>query len=88
MAKARDINIPIAVLRERLSYDPGTGVLAWIGGKRAGKAAGSARPGGYHALEILFEGKRQCVLTHRAAFALFHGRWPTAEVDHINGKPR
>ncbi len=24
---------------------------------------------------------------HRVAFALYHGRWPSGEIDHINGDP-
>ena len=28
------------------------------------------------------------MLAHRVAFAVYHGRWPQAEIDHINGDRR
>jgi HNH endonuclease len=88
MARARDIDIPVAVLRERLSYDPKTGVLTWTGKSHfTGIEAGTLRPNGYRALDIIIEGKRRAILCHRAAFAIFHGRWPLAELDHVNGDP-
>jgi len=31
--------------------------------------------------------KRKRVQLHRAVFAVVHGRWPTAQIDHIDGDP-
>ena len=29
----------------------------------------------------------KCIYAHRAVYALTHGKWPTHEIDHINGNP-
>lgn len=87
---ARDTDIPIELLRERLSYNPKTGVLTWRSGGRwnrcRGKRAGSRNANGYVVVEFKLDGVRRFVYAHRAAFALVHGRWPADEVDHAKGK--
>lgn len=85
MAQARDINIPIAVLRERLSYDPETGVLTARNGPRAGKPVRAKGSHGYLVTGLMIGGQCRLLLAHRIAFALVHGRWPEAQIDHING---
>lgn len=52
----------------------------------------NGRFGGKEALTTLdfygyFGGRfhRQAIKAHRAAFAIYHGRWPDGDVDHING---
>lgn len=39
---------------------------------------------GYRRIRLTFNGKRYGLIAHRVVFALFHGRWPTHEVDHID----
>ena len=46
-----------------------------------GVEAGGYRKDGYHRVTV------DCVkyLSHRVIFAITHGRWPVADVDHMNG---
>jgi hypothetical protein len=74
--------VPIEYLRERFSYDPDTGVLAWRNGQRAGQEAGRK---GNHQAFLRFNGRRHSILVHRIAFALMTGRWPPHDIDHRNG---
>ena len=46
-----------------------------------GMAAGNLTSHGY--VELQFRGKK--IKSHRLVFAMTHGRWPSGEVDHING---
>lgn len=75
-------------LRERLKYDPDTGVFLWTGRgcKRLnhcliGRPAGSLTPNGYIGIE-LGHGR---FAAHRLAWKYVHGADPTGEIDHING---
>lgn len=99
---AKDSDIPVAYVRECLSYDPETGVLrrlqrprehfttdrAWNtwNARYAGKAAGTAYGGGYLAVGLKFGHKRN-VQAHRVAHALMTGGWPECEIDHHDGNP-
>ncbi len=76
----------IESLRKHLSYDPATGVLTWLiaaarrvkPGDEAGcfdRATGRVR--------VRVAGKMY--LRSRVGWALTYGKWPTGEVDHING---
>ena len=72
-------------LKERLVYDPETGVfLWWTGprprGSRAGYIVGKKNKP-YRAIEI--DGKRY--LEHRLAFLYMTGEWPENLVDHRDG---
>lgn len=42
--------------------------------------------GGYLRGEILIAGRRCSLLAHRVAWAIYSGRWPECDVDHINGE--
>ncbi len=95
--RARDIDIPIPVLREALAYDPVTGILRWrpkLGErpgvkswntKYAGTPAGWPTTLGYFFFRFTFNGKSYGVACHRAAWALMTGAWPLAEIDHRDG---
>ena len=73
----------IETMRSLLLYEPETGVLRWRvtrGGRRAGTVAGSVTRFGYVQLGI---GKR-FAFAHKVAWAIHHGEWPEAQIDHIN----
>lgn len=53
---------------------------AW-NAKFAGKLTGTARSKGYRHITLL--GFR--MKAHRVAWCLYHGAWPTGQIDHING---
>ena len=48
---------------------------------KAGHEAGHADSDGYLHVDINYKK----FMTHRIVFAMTHGRWPTKEIDHING---
>ena len=74
----------VADYKERLDYDPSTGVFMWSASEKnartAGKLAGSVATNGYVMIQIF--GKRR--LAHRVAWFITYGRWPTFSIDHIN----
>lgn len=88
---------PVAVLRERVAYDPATGALTWrhcgpehfknhLGwriwhGKFAGKPVMKRRRG-YIVVTISHAGREIHCQGHRVAWALMTGAWPEHEVDH------
>ena len=72
-------------LHSILHYDPNSGVFTWkvnSGRSKLGKLAG-ANVKGY--IVIGYKG-RKC-LAHRLAFLYMTGKYPTSEVDHIDGDP-
>lgn len=70
---------------EVFKYYPDTGVLIWIVDRRskktAGKIAGYTTRDGYR--RLLFNGKK--ILVHRLAWFMHFGKWPSKQIDHING---
>jgi hypothetical protein len=88
------------VLRQLLTYEPETGRLVWRrrdpqwfasegswkswNSRYAGKPALAARIPGGHRMGVVL-GVR--VASHRVAWAIHTGQWPTAEIDHVNGVP-
>lgn len=86
------------LLQEFLRYEPDTGKLFWRErarwwfkterdwrswtGRFAGEEAFAVENGDGYPRGSIF-GKK--ILAHRAAFAIYHGRWPDDQLDHING---
>lgn len=78
-------------LRAMLDYNPETGLATWrkrddasarFNGRFAGKPAlRNVGNNGYRRGTVL-----GCdLLLHRVAWAIFHGAWPTGQIDHVNG---
>jgi hypothetical protein len=51
----------------------------------AGKEAGNRRTDGYIMVRVIIDGVKYDVLKHRLIWALLHGRWPEAGLDHRDG---
>lgn len=73
-----------AQLKERLHYDPETGIFTWLIPKRnsvkTGSIAGTKDRYGY--IQIQLQHKRYGA--HRLAWLYVHGRFPDSQIDHIN----
>jgi len=77
-------NLTSARLRELLHYDSATGIFTrriGVKGYAAGTQVGGPDSHGYIRIGLL----RQRFLAHRLAWLYVHGRWPVADIDHING---
>ncbi len=75
-------------LLEALDYNPETGIFIWKIGKRGpgarpGNTAGSSNPLGY--LRIMID--RKAYAASRLAWFYVTGKWPCAEMDHIDRNP-
>lgn len=77
-------------LRDMLDYDPATGIMVWRNcskyhARKNGKEAGVITPSraGKYYCKLSIAGKRYA--RSRLAFLWMTGRWPTEQVDHING---
>ena len=77
-------------LRELLKYDPNTGNLTWKvrpserkewNTRFAGRPAFTTNNNGHRRGRIFNER----YLAHRVAYAIYHGEWPSHEVDHWDG---
>lgn len=84
------------IIRDILNYDPDTGIFVWksrpasmfpderaakIWNTRfAGKQAGRLKQSGYSEISI----HSVKYYSHRLAFLLMEGEWPSGDVDHVN----
>lgn len=66
-------------LRKAFTYDPDTG--KFINHRTGREAASQKNRDGYAIMWALGTNRP----AHRVAWAIFHGRWPEHEIDHING---
>jgi hypothetical protein len=72
-------------LRGAFSYDPESGILSYASPRqkvRVGDRAGRQQPQGHRV--VGFAGRT--FVEHRVIFAIQTGRWPIAEIDHINNR--
>lgn len=69
------------IARTHLRYDPNTGAITRLTGRRAGQSACSRHCAGYQSVRL---GKKN-YLAHRVAWLIVYGRWPAHQIDHING---
>jgi|AGFS01.1.fsa_nt_gi hypothetical protein len=74
----------LAFLRERLHYDPITGIFVSTNLKSRffGKQVGSIGSGGYVRLTFTIGNKTVYWLAHRVAWAFYYGKWPDKFIDH------
>ena len=75
-------DVVLNYLREWYTYDAEMGAIRHKGRDRAVK--GIVLNCGYRRINIRVGKNHTHVLMHRAAWALFYGRWPS-EIDHLNG---
>jgi len=72
------------ILSKLLKYDPLTGDIYWVAsgrGRIKKKPAGTKEKSGY--IGIVVNGKR--IRAHIIAWALHNNRWPSDQIDHVNG---
>lgn len=80
MTHAENLESLHRYLKERLIYDPHTGVFTWRDGRHAGKRAGGINDRGYRRIKL--RGKRYKAA--RLAYFYMTGAWPPALMDHRN----
>lgn len=68
-------------LKELVHYDPESGAFSRLKNIRKDGKVGSIRPDGY--LTLCVDGT--IYTAHRIAFLYMNGKWPTHDVDHIDG---
>jgi HNH endonuclease/AP2 domain len=74
-------------LREQLHYEPATGIFTRLvkttNSVQVGDIAGGDNGNGRCKIRVF----AKLYFAHRLAFLYVFGRWPDAEVDHIDGNP-
>lgn len=83
-------DLSFALVDSLVAYDPDTGEVRWKhrpdadpwwNGRHAGRLTKTKDKDGYNV--IVINGRRYTL--HRIAFLLMTARWPTDDIDHING---
>lgn len=75
------------IIQRLLCYNPVTGLFVWRSNEtnptriKVGQRAGDVAEGQYADIQIMGRKFR----AHRIAFLYMKGRWPTGDIDHING---
>lgn len=85
--KPKELALTAEMVRERLAYNPLTGELTWRSSNRnhlpvdgvAGWINGRGRR------KITIGGRPY--FAHRVAWLYVYGKWPSDQIDHINGDP-
>ena len=67
-------------LREQIHYEPTSGRLTWKGNKGGAEVGCHTNEGYRH-----FRFGAVTIRSHRAAWAMHYGEWPSGQIDHING---
>ena len=75
------------LLRDRLDYNPITGVFTWIKCPKHNSLVGTraGTPDTYGHIRISIYNKPHAA--HRLAWMYSYGEWPKGVIDHINGDP-
>jgi hypothetical protein len=76
--------ITIDRLRHLVNYDPETGVFTWNAKRRKctpGGKAGCRMKNGYDVIRL----DNALHLAHRLAWFYVTGKWPSDQIDHVNG---
>ncbi len=71
-------------IKKSLELDPETGSIIWskpFFKRMVGKDATVYHGSGYRFISI----KKKYMAAHRIAWFLFYGKWPSGQIDHING---
>lgn len=86
MKKYYQSDFTAAQVAEVLAYSPLTGVLTYTRAskrRKVGQLAGRVDTKGYYRVRLFGREFK----SHRLAWLLTYGVWPTGEIDHINGVP-
>lgn len=71
-------------MKERLNYDPNTGVITWRESKsnyvKNGTECGTLKPSGY----LVINFSKQLYRAHRVAWVMHYGKNPSTFLDHVN----
>jgi hypothetical protein len=74
-------------LRQRLHYNPCTGIFTWLRQNRNTKV-GQIAGGNGHAAGFFIKIDYIRYHAHRLAWFYMMGQWPSLYIDHVNGNPR